>query len=399
MALDPQLLEILACPEDKGPLLYFADEAVLYNPRLQRRYADPRRHPGDADRRGRPRSTTPSTTAWSPRPRPTASSRRSPTADRPGTAIDARRQPRHVRRCLRRCPSRSRRPPAAADAVERPARRTTASPSVVVLGMGGSGIAGDVPAAVAAPSCPVPVVVAQALRVPGLRRSRHAGDRHLLLRQHRGDDRRRAPGRRRSGARLVAITSGGAAGRSWPATWGAAAWCGSTPRSRCPVPASARSPCRRWWCSSGWACSPAPGSRSTQRSSSCARRAAELGGRPGNPADRARPSHRPDAARSSTAAAALGEVGGVAVEGPVQREPQGRLRSPTGCPSSTHNEICGWGQHGDVTRQVFSLVLLRHDFEHPQVQRRFELIAEICDEVVDDVIDGAAPRATARWPS
>jgi uncharacterized protein YbaR (Trm112 family) len=38
MALDPQLLEILACPEDKGPLLYFEDEAILYNPRLQRRY-------------------------------------------------------------------------------------------------------------------------------------------------------------------------------------------------------------------------------------------------------------------------------------------------------------------------------------------------------------------------
>jgi uncharacterized protein YbaR (Trm112 family) len=39
MALDPQLLEILACPEDKGPLLYFADEESLYNPRLKRRYA------------------------------------------------------------------------------------------------------------------------------------------------------------------------------------------------------------------------------------------------------------------------------------------------------------------------------------------------------------------------
>ena len=38
MALDPKLLEILACPEDKGPLLYFADEGVLYNPRLKRRY-------------------------------------------------------------------------------------------------------------------------------------------------------------------------------------------------------------------------------------------------------------------------------------------------------------------------------------------------------------------------
>ena len=39
MALDPQLVEILACPEDKGPLLYFADEQALYNPRLKRRYA------------------------------------------------------------------------------------------------------------------------------------------------------------------------------------------------------------------------------------------------------------------------------------------------------------------------------------------------------------------------
>ncbi|MBO0692433.1 MAG: Trm112 family protein [Acidimicrobiaceae bacterium] len=39
MALDPKLLEILACPEDKGPLLYFADEDALYNPRLHRRYA------------------------------------------------------------------------------------------------------------------------------------------------------------------------------------------------------------------------------------------------------------------------------------------------------------------------------------------------------------------------
>ena len=39
MALDPKLLEILACPEDKGPLLYFQDEQSLYNPRLKRRYA------------------------------------------------------------------------------------------------------------------------------------------------------------------------------------------------------------------------------------------------------------------------------------------------------------------------------------------------------------------------
>lgn len=38
MPLDPVLLEILACPEDKGPLFYFEDEAILFNPRLARTY-------------------------------------------------------------------------------------------------------------------------------------------------------------------------------------------------------------------------------------------------------------------------------------------------------------------------------------------------------------------------
>lgn len=38
MTLDSQLLAILACPDDKGPLLYFEDESALYNPRTKRRY-------------------------------------------------------------------------------------------------------------------------------------------------------------------------------------------------------------------------------------------------------------------------------------------------------------------------------------------------------------------------
>ena len=38
MSLDPRLLEILVCPQDKGELLYFDDEQSLYNPRLRRRY-------------------------------------------------------------------------------------------------------------------------------------------------------------------------------------------------------------------------------------------------------------------------------------------------------------------------------------------------------------------------
>ena len=38
MTLDPRLLEVLACPSDKGPLLYFPDEGSLYNPRIRLRY-------------------------------------------------------------------------------------------------------------------------------------------------------------------------------------------------------------------------------------------------------------------------------------------------------------------------------------------------------------------------
>jgi uncharacterized protein len=39
MSLDPLLLNVLACPVDKEPLLWFADEDVLYNPRLRKSYA------------------------------------------------------------------------------------------------------------------------------------------------------------------------------------------------------------------------------------------------------------------------------------------------------------------------------------------------------------------------
>ena len=36
--LDPRLLAVLACPDDKGPLYYLGDQTGLYNPRLRRRY-------------------------------------------------------------------------------------------------------------------------------------------------------------------------------------------------------------------------------------------------------------------------------------------------------------------------------------------------------------------------
>jgi len=38
MTLAAELLEILACPEDKGPLYYIESESILYNDRLHRSY-------------------------------------------------------------------------------------------------------------------------------------------------------------------------------------------------------------------------------------------------------------------------------------------------------------------------------------------------------------------------
>jgi uncharacterized protein YbaR (Trm112 family) len=37
--LDPLLIDVLACPVDKEPLLWFEDEDLLYNPRLHKSYA------------------------------------------------------------------------------------------------------------------------------------------------------------------------------------------------------------------------------------------------------------------------------------------------------------------------------------------------------------------------
>jgi glucose/mannose-6-phosphate isomerase len=56
-------------------------------------------------------------------------------------------------------------------------------------------------------------------------------------------------------------------------------------------------------------------------------------------------------------------------------------------PELCHNEVAGWGQNGDATRQLVTLVNLRHDAEHPQVSRRFDLATEALREVMADVVE------------
>lgn len=55
-------------------------------------------------------------------------------------------------------------------------------------------------------------------------------------------------------------------------------------------------------------------------------------------------------------------------------------------PDLCHNELVGFGQHGDVTRQLFTQIQLRHDSEHPQTARRFEYVEEKTLEVMNEVL-------------
>src|SRR5205085_7516028 len=89
--------------------------------------------------------------------------------------------------------------------------------SVVVLGMGGSGIAGDIVAAVAGPFMPVPVVVAKSYELPAF-----VGDGTLVFAvSFSGDTEETIEAATEAavqGARIVVVTGGGELGRlaeSW----------------------------------------------------------------------------------------------------------------------------------------------------------------------------------------
>jgi glucose/mannose-6-phosphate isomerase len=55
-------------------------------------------------------------------------------------------------------------------------------------------------------------------------------------------------------------------------------------------------------------------------------------------------------------------------------------------PELDHNEVCGWGQHGDVTRQVFTLVELRHGLEHARLEARAVATRELIEETLVQVL-------------
>ena len=396
MALDPLLLEILACPEDQGPLLYFEDEDALYNPRLHRRYAirdgipimliDEAETVDDAEherlmakvasrgsaadvpsrerctprRRAHPTATsmweTTVALARAGRPRARRPRRRWPPPGCPTATGSPRGRPRHGRQ--RHRPRRAR----------RHRRAVRPVPVVVVKDY-------ELPAFVG----PSTLVVAVSF----------SGNTEETVGADRGRPRRRA-------AALVVVAGGG---RLAELARSAGAPVVPVPHD-IPHPAGGdrrRWPSPRWWCSRRMGLLPGA-SAQIDAAVRPARRPARSARRPAT-AGRRRLARRIGRTIPLVyGGGALGPGGGAAVEVPGQREPQvAGLR--VGQPELCHNELTGWGQLGDVTRQLFTLVDLRHDFEHPQVARRFALVDEIMDEVVAGDRHGAGRGRRAAGPA
>ncbi len=253
--------------------------------------------------------------------------------------------------------------------------------SVVVLGMGGSGIAGDVVAAVAAPTCRVPIIVNKHYECPAfvgpgtlvIAISFSGNTEETLAATHQ------AVG---SGARLVTISAGGHLERlahEWGAT--SVRLDASIPMPRAGIGAVTATPLvvlEQMGLLDG-----ASGQIEAAVTQLRSRRT-ELDS---------------DLTPVTSIARRIGRTlpivygGGALGEAAAWRWKSQFNENPkvasfaNRIPELTHNEVCGWAQHGDVTRQVFTLVTLRHDHEHPQVARRFDLVAELCDEVVADIVE------------
>jgi len=251
--------------------------------------------------------------------------------------------------------------------------------NVVVLGMGGSGVAGDLLTVVAGPFMPVPVVVHKGYGLPNF------VDEHTLVFavSFSGDTEETVESTTdaaEAGARVVAITRGGELGRL-AAQWGApvVGVDEAIPMPRAGLGAIAVPPLvlleriGLFPGASAWIDAAVEQLR---------RRRDQLAGDDNVAAALAR-----RIGRQTPIVYGGGGIGGVAATRWKTQfnENAKTLAFANQLPELCHNEICGWGQNGDVTRQVFRVVNLRHEFEHPQIARRFDLLDDLLREVVGGV--------------
>ena len=253
--------------------------------------------------------------------------------------------------------------------------------NVVVLGMGGSGIAGDVMVAVAGPFLPVPVTVVKSYDLPDF-----VGRGSLVFAiSFSGDTEEtvEAAGEAAdAGASLVAVTSGGELA-ALAEEWGApiVPVPDDIPQPRAGLGAMAIPPLvvlediGLFPGASQWVALAVD--QLTRRRDRLVRGgsvAEEIAARIGRTIPLV------------PGAQSLGATAALRWKAQVNENAKAPAFAAV-YPELCHNEIAGWGQHGDVTRQIMTLVNLRHDAEHPQVVRRFDLVAEVLQEVVADIVE------------
>jgi glucose/mannose-6-phosphate isomerase len=253
--------------------------------------------------------------------------------------------------------------------------------NVLVLGMGGSGVSGDLLAHIAGPFMPVPVVVVKGYEPPS-----YVNERTLVFAMsfsgNTEETLEAVTTAANAGGRIVAVTRGGALGelcRSWTAPIVAIA--DDIPQPRAGLGALAApmmivlERLGLYPGAEGWL-------RFAVDQLKARRDKLVLDG---NAAERL----ADDLARRVPVIYGGGGLGGLAAMR-WKTEFNENSRSPAfanAVPELCHNEIAGWGQNGDLTRQVFALINLRHDFEHPQIARRFDIMDPWLDEVVGDIFE------------
>jgi glucose/mannose-6-phosphate isomerase len=255
---------------------------------------------------------------------------------------------------------------------------------IVTLGMGGSGIAGNIVQAVGTATLPVPLTVLKHYRTPAF-----VGPRTLAFAlSYSGDTEETvemARGALAAGARLVVISQGGALGDL-------AAESGAL-HIRCPqgiaMPRLALgalvAPLAVVLFRMGMM--PEAHAGLVQAQQQLARRRDQC--RPdadpaGNPAREL--ARKLD--RTIPVIYGSGGLGGAAALRWKQSFNE-NAKAPAywnEYPELDHNEICGWGQHGDVTRQIISLVELRHGLEHPRLEARAVATRELIEEALFQVL-------------
>lgn len=266
---------------------------------------------------------------------------------------------------------------ASVDIAQLPAHDDVAN--VVVLGVGASGLAGDMLAAVAAPFMPVPLVVTKGYEPPSF-----VDPSTLVIAiSFSGDTEETVQALMtavESGARVLDI--GGAGEMAdvadvWDLPW--VPLPSGIPVPRAGIGALMIPPMVAL---EQMGLFPGASSWITQAVDQLKRRRDKLASA-GNPAaELARLLH-------GTQPLVYGgnELGGVAAaRWKAQCNENAKIPAWSGrVPDICHDEVAGWGQQGDITRQLLSMVLLRHDDEHPQVARRFQEVVRWTEEVVAGV--------------